>query len=520
MLLLCLTACSSDDEGSGGGGEAESQAAEAGEQPGETVELRRSLDPVSIVDYTPGNAGESSVAVSEALFVTSPSVVLAPADDQAAVDEAAQAATDAGVPLLLLDEAAPPSSEDDAAATSAAGGDTASRTMEEIERLEAQNVLMVGSDTERTLRSALDVDVVSSADELPALDEVDGLADVTVLVLDDDDVEPASRTAATATATAAGATVLTTTYPDVRADPELVNKLADSAPDHVVGIGAPFGPADQLASRVELAKTGVQLPGGGQTLFPGRRLIALYGAPGTGALGVLGEQDLDATIERASDVAADYEPLSDVPAVPTLEIIATIAQGAAGADGDYSGETSVEELRPWVEQAGEDGVYVVLDLQPGRANFLDQAKIYEELLRLPHVGLALDPEWRLAPDEEPLGQIGRVQAEEVNAVITWLADLTAEETLPQKLLVLHQFRISMLPDSQEYDLDRDEVQVLIHMDGQGPTGDKEKTWSAVTQAAPEGVPFGWKNFYDEDVPMLSPEATMDREPVPFMVSYQ
>ena len=40
-------------------------------------------------------------------------------------------------------------------------------------------------------------------------------------------------------------------------------------------------------------------------------------------------------------------------------------------------------------------MYVVLDLQPGRSNFLDQAKLYEPLLRLPHVGLALDPEWRL-----------------------------------------------------------------------------------------------------------------------------
>jgi len=206
--------------------------------------------------------------------------------------------------------------------------------------------------------------------------------------------------------------------------------------------------------------------------------------------------------------------------VPTLEIIATIAQGDAGADGDYSGEVSVETLRPWVEQAGEDGVYVVLDLQPGRSSFLDQATLYEDLLRMPHVGLALDPEWRLAPDEEPLGQIGRVEAEEVNAVTRWLADLTAQENLPQKLLVLHQFRVAMLPDSQEYDLGREEVQVLIHMDGQGATGDKEKTWSAVTQAAPDGMPFGWKNFYDEDIPMLMPEQTMDRDPVPFMVSYQ
>ena len=81
--------------------------------------------------------------------------------------------------------------------------------------------------------------------------------------------------------------------------------------------------------------------------------------------------------------------------VPTFEIIATTLQGSPGPDGDYSSESSVESLRPWVTKAEKAGLYVVLDLQPGRANFLDQAKRYAPLLRMPNVGLALDPEWRL-----------------------------------------------------------------------------------------------------------------------------
>ncbi|MGB7449150.1 MAG: hypothetical protein WA892_08495 [Ornithinimicrobium sp.] len=452
VVLLLLTGCSPSgpDEAAQDG---EANAAEAGEQPGETVELRRSLEAASIVDATSGSPSESSVAASRALFVTAPSVVLAPAGDRSAVDEAAQAATQTGVPLLLLDEAGPSgSSPDDAASTSSGADDGTEAAFEEIERLEAQHVLMVGADTATTLSSALDVDVASSRDDLPTLEKVDGLSDVSVLVLDGDEAAPATTAATRATAEAAGARVLSTTDADIRVDPDVVTALAEASPEHVVGLSTQFGPAEQLASRAELAKTGVQLPGGGQALFPGRRLIALYGTPGTASLGVLGEQDLDESVQRAKEVAVEYEPFSDVPTVPTMEIIATIAQGDAGADGDYSGEISTEQLRPWVEQAGEEGVYVVLDLQPGRANFLDQAKIYEELLRMPHVGLALDPEWRLAPGEEPLGQIGHVEADEVNSVITWLADLTAQENLPQKLLVLHQFRVSMLPDSQTYDL--------------------------------------------------------------------
>ena len=58
------------------------------------------------------------------------------------------------------------------------------------------------------------------------------------------------------------------------------------------------------------------------------------------------------------------------------------------------------------------------------------------------------------------------------------------------------------------------------MDGQGSQGDKDATWGAVTRAAPAGVFFGWKNFYDEDPPLLGPAATVAHRPAPLMVSYQ
>jgi hypothetical protein len=272
---------------------------------------------------------------------------------------------------------------------------------------------------------------------------------------------------------------------------------------------------------METAGTGIQLPGGGQLMFPGRTLVALYGAPGTPALGVLGEQDLAASIQRAKDHAAPYEGLVDTTVVPTFEIIATVASSAAGPDGNYSAESDVEALRPWVEAAGKAGLYVVLDLQPGRTDFVTQAERYRSLLELPHVGLALDPEWRLGPGEMHLTQIGHVGIDEVNQVVTWLADLTREKALPQKLLLLHQFKLAMIPGREQLDTSRDELAVLIHADGQGSQGDKQATWRALHENAPAGVSWGWKNFYDEDAPMLTPEQTVAQvDPTPQLVSYQ
>jgi hypothetical protein len=286
-------------------------------------------------------------------------------------------------------------------------------------------------------------------------------------------------------------------------------------------LGTAFATEDGLDWKAETAATGVQLPAGGQTLFPRSFMVALYGHPGTASLGVLGEQPVDAAVQRARKHAAPYEDLVDATVVPAFEIIATVASSAAGPDGNYSTEAELDLLRPWVEAAGEAGLYVVLDLQPGRTDFVTQAELYRSLLELPHVGLALDPEWRLGANEVHLTQIGSVDVQEVNRVVTWLADLTQENRLPQKLLVLHQFRLDMLPGRDRVDLGRDELAVMVHADGQGPQGSKQATWRNLRAGAQDDLWWGWKNFYDEDSPMLTPEQTVAQvDPLPQLISYQ
>jgi hypothetical protein len=297
--------------------------------------------------------------------------------------------------------------------------------------------------------------------------------------------------------------------------------MAEQQPETVVALGAGFAAEEGLDWKLESAATGEQLPGGGQLLFPGHFIVALYGSPGGGALGVLGEQDLPASIERARDTAAPYESLvQDATVVPAFEIIVTVASASAGPDGNYSAELPVEDVRPWVEAAGEAGLYVVLDLQPGRTDFLTQAEQYRSLLELPHVGLALDPEWRLRPDQVHLQQIGQVGIDEVNRVVTWLADLTRENDLPQKLMILHQFQVRMVPGREQLDTSRDELALMVHVDGQGSQPAKQDTWRTLRQTEPDEVAWGWKNFYDEDVPMLTPEGTVAVEPRPDLISYQ
>jgi hypothetical protein len=536
--LVLAAGCTSSSGGDGDGGGGTAQAATAA--PGERLTVVADAEPAA-----------SAVSTSRALFEESGVAVVAPEGDRAATLLAASAAVGLGVPLLLDPEG---DAGDDAVAA-------------ELDRLGAGTVLAVGADT-----APGDAEVVSApataegvaaatgldladGDPVPADGDVAAVAaldpDAPTALRADDAAEPAEASgeasgelpeveraeplegtvvladgdpaslAAVATARAAGARVqVTGGSTDPRASSEIVDAVAGS--DTVVALGAGFGAEEGLDWKLETAATGTQLPAGGQTLFPQHFLVALYGHPGSGALGVLGEQDVDAAVQRARDTAAPYEALvQDATVVPAFEIIATVASEFATEGNDYSYEAPIETLRPWVEAAGAAGLYVVLDLQPGRTDFVTQAELYRPLLELPYVGLALDPEWRLTPTQVHLTQIGSVSIEEVNRVVTWLADLTRDNRLPQKLLVLHQFRVDMIPGRERVDMSRDELSIMVHVDGQGSQPAKQDTWRVLQGVGPEGLTWGWKNFYDEDVPMLTPEETIAQvSPRPELVTYQ
>lgn len=329
-------------------------------------------------------------------------------------------------------------------------------------------------------------------------------------------VGPGTNVAQVATARAAGAPVQVLAAADPRATSESMAAIAEG---NAVALGAGFGSQEEFDAQVKLAANG-ELPGGGGLVFPGRRMVALYGHPSGSALGVMGEQNPEEAVKLAQDYANQYQELTDYPVVPAFEIIATVASDAPGADGDYSNESEPEELRPYVDAITEAGGYAFLDLQPGRARLVDQAKIYEDLLKHPNVGLALDPEWKIGPDEVPMTNVGHVEAEEVNEVTEWLAQLVQDNELPQKGVILHQFQLQMLRDRDQIRTDHPELSFILHADGHGDAGQKLDTWNAMREGLSPDFFMAWKNFIDEDTPMFDPTQTYGVNPRPWFVSYQ
>lgn len=358
------------------------------------------------------------------------------------------------------------------------------------------------------------------AEELPALpaqSRIDGDAAPVIIA------SPQTSTIDVANARSYGGEVRVMPYPDPRLNSETMEMVAGLADQPLVALGDQFGTGELLAEKINLGETvTTELPGGGGLVFPGRRMIALYGNHTGPALGAMGEQPPAEAVARAQEYAAQYQQYADQPVIPAFEVIATVASEFPGEDGNYSNEFSVEEVRPYVDAIVNAGGYAVLDLQSGQASFLEQAKQYEELLLHPNVGLALDPEWNLQPGEQPMQRVGHVEAAEVNEVANWLADLVKENELPQKALVLHQFQVQMIRDREQIDTSHPELAFVLHADGHGVPGQKYDTWNVLQQGLdPNGWFMAWKNFYDEDSPTFTPQQTYEEvSPRPWFVSYQ
>lgn len=290
----------------------------------------------------------------------------------------------------------------------------------------------------------------------------------------------------------------------------------DGGGDAAPGTGGATSAPPTTEATTTTAPPPPELPRGGRTLFPDHRVVAYYGNAESSALGVLGEVPPEEAAARVDQAAAPFDR-PDRPVLPAMELIVTVAQASPGADGDYSSTTPMDLVRRWHFAARDAGMLLILDFQPGRSDFLPQVQQFEELIREPDVGVALDSEWHMAPDEVPGQVIGSVDAAQVNEVSAWLADIVAEEDLPEKVFLLHQFTESMITNRDQV-VDRPGLATVFHIDGFGGQEIKVRKYAAL-QVEP---PFhnALKLFYDEDIDIFTPDQVLGIDPDIDLVTYQ
>jgi hypothetical protein len=307
----------------------------------------------------------------------------------------------------------------------------------------------------------------------------------------------------------------------------ILGHTGDSAPRAAAAASGDDGIASRLpatdpppydvapASRPIARKPG--LPGGGLQVFGHHNfLVAYYGTAQTGSMGVLGATDPDTMQRRLMRAALPFRQAGE-RIQPVYELIVTVADRSAGPDGDYSHDIPRALVEEYVRAAHRNGALLLLDLQTGRAPFPEVARRWTWALKDPWVGLALDPEWRMKRSQVPASVIGSVTAAEVNSTSLWLSRLVEREGLPQKLFVLHEFRLSMMPDIERV-APRPGLAMVQHADGFGTRGQKLATYHAITR--PQQFRQGFKLFYHWDKHRFTPQEVRRIRPTVSFVSYQ
>jgi hypothetical protein len=260
-----------------------------------------------------------------------------------------------------------------------------------------------------------------------------------------------------------------------------------------------------------------ELPRGGRSIFPAYRVVAFYGAPQAKALGALGIGTPDAAAKRLAEVARPYAKKSR-PVFPAFELISTIAAEAPGDDGLHRIHQSDLVIGRYLSAARRAKALLVLDIQPGRGDFLSEARRLEKWLAQPDVGIALDPEWHVGPDEVPGKVIGSVTAEQINEVSAYVSAFVTDHDLPDKLFVVHQFTPDMVTNKGRI-ARRLGLAVTMNIDGFGNQANKIGKYDEFTS---ELARFhnGFKLFYEEDTDLMSPAQVLALRPPPDLVVYE
>lgn len=259
-----------------------------------------------------------------------------------------------------------------------------------------------------------------------------------------------------------------------------------------------------------------ELPGGGTSLYPGRFFVAYYGLPGSPALGVLGSGSADRIWPRLMQEAHAFQR-PNLIVQPVFEVIATVASRGPGRHGDFTSDIPNAVVRSYIRAAHRLGALVVLDVQPGRSDFNTVVRRWSWALRDPWVGVALDPEWRMAKGQFPGKVIGSVNGHEIDQVASWLNAFVAANRLPQKAFLVHQFIPSMITNRIAIH-GYPHLAMIQQADGFGTRQEKLDSYHAI--AYPTRFIEGFKLFYTWDVGRMHARQVLAIRPSIHFVSFQ
>lgn len=303
-------------------------------------------------------------------------------------------------------------------------------------------------------------------------------------------------------------------FPHALTQSGAVELVSSDGPAEIGVAALPGEVGEQSATAVQGDSTRLQ------SVLLNNDVFALYGKPGSRAMGILGQYSL-ADIGAVMDgFVKTYDAANgERGIIPAFYII----YGTCWPEGNI-GRLSADVIRSYVEYAAERGWYVFLDHQIGKYSVESAVKELLPWLQYPNVQLALDPEWRTT---KPMQEIGSVTADEINQAQTMIQDYLIANALPgRRMLVVHQFKPKMIQNRPAVKSDFDLVQLIHCADGFGSPQLKKNTYALNAEAT--NIPLkSFKLFLKPavdgagyDQPIMTADEVLQLDPRPFLIMYQ
>lgn len=259
-------------------------------------------------------------------------------------------------------------------------------------------------------------------------------------------------------------------------------------------------------------------------LLPSHRIVGYYGNFNSKKMGVLGEYPPDQVLKMLRNEVAKWEAADPSKSViPAINYIAVVAHQDAGKDGNFNGRMSDQQIQKAISMANQVNGIAILDVQVGLSSVRTEVPLLASHLALPNVMLGLDPEFDMYSGKQPGTVIGTTDAADINYAANYLAEIVRKNNLPPKILIVHRFTQRMITNAHLIK-PLPEVQIIINMDGWGPTSLKQDSYRAYVAAEPVQY-TGIKLFYKNDLKppskgLMTPAQILKLNPVPLYILYQ
>jgi hypothetical protein len=237
---------------------------------------------------------------------------------------------------------------------------------------------------------------------------------------------------------------------------------------------------------------------------------------------------LTAYLPQLQQLGQQYAALDPThPALLGIDLVVNVIQPCGDFPQWCASWADDATVQQYIDFAHQHNLLLFFDVQLGTEPVADavQNHLLTYLKKYPFAELALDTEFHFP--NTPAGYadaqgypccLGWMDASEINWTIGELAQISLQQHLPRKVLVVHEWNSAVLTNEDQIKRNPD-VSIVLQSDGFGSTDNKLGDYTVFVQR--NLIEYGgYKLFLQLDTPLQSPQDIMQVFPQPLFISYQ